>query len=210
MIKALLLIFEPVATWEGILRTRRSVAWILGVYLVPLLLITSAIEGYGLVHSGKWQSGDLSRLRKFSAGEAVVLESGQFLLSLLVVFGCAKLLKSIGETFNGRHTYSQAFTAVAYSLGPLFLFRLLDVFPGIDPWVGWSIGIILSVMAFYNGVPRCMEPDPSHAFGLFVMSALLLLLVSALVHFLTSACIQGRYPVLQSLVSGLAARLPFR
>ena len=39
MIKALLLIFEPVATWEGIHRASRSMVSILAVYLLPLLLL---------------------------------------------------------------------------------------------------------------------------------------------------------------------------
>ena len=43
------------------------------------------------------------------------------------------MVKSIGETFHGRHTYTQAFTTVAYSLSPLFLLRLLDAFPGVSP-----------------------------------------------------------------------------
>ena len=45
MIKALLLIFEPIATWEGIFRARRSLLFILVIYLLPLLLLTSAAEG---------------------------------------------------------------------------------------------------------------------------------------------------------------------
>ena len=53
MIKALLLIFEPICDWEGILRARRSLGFILALYLLPLLLITSAAEGYGLVALGQ-------------------------------------------------------------------------------------------------------------------------------------------------------------
>jgi len=208
MIKALLLIFEPIATWEGIFRARRSMGFILAINLLPLLLITSAVEGYGLIHWGKWQ-GEVGRLRTFSPREAVVVEAAQVLLSLVVVFFGANVLKSIGETFHGRHTYTQAFTAVAYSLGPLFLLRLLDVFAGINPWVSWAIGICLTVAVLYHGVPRMMEPDPSHAFGLYLMSALLLVLVSALVRFMTAAYLGGKFPALRSLISNLAARLPF-
>ena len=208
MIKALLLIFEPNATWEGILRARRSLGFIVALYLLPLLLITSAAEGYGLVHWGKWQ-GEIGRLKTFSLREAVLVEVAQILLSLGVVFVSAHLIKSMGETFHGRHTYTQALTAVAYSLGPLFLLRLLDAFAGISPWVAWAIGICLTVAALYQGVPRSMDPDPSHAFGLFLMSALLVVLVSGLVRFATAAYLQGKFPALQSLISDLAARLPF-
>ncbi len=208
MIKALLLIFEPVETWEAIFRARRGIAFILVLFLLPLLVLTTLGEGYGLVHWGKWQ-GEVNRLRKFLLAEAVVVEAAQFLLSLLVVFAGARLIKSVGETFHGRQTYTQAFAVVAYGLSPLFLFRLLDAFSGIPPWVSWAIGMVLSIAVLYHGVPRMMEPDPAHAFGLFFMSALLLALVTGLMRFVTAAYLQGKFSKLEVLVSDVAARLPF-
>ncbi|MEI7937703.1 MAG: YIP1 family protein [Verrucomicrobiota bacterium] len=208
MIKALLLIFEPVGTWDGIFRARRSLGFILALYLLPLLLVTSAAEGFGLVHWGKKQ-GEFGRLNHFPLREAVLIEAAQILVSLVVVFGGASLIKAVGETFHGRHTYTQAFTAVAYSMGPFFLLRLLDTFPGLSPWVAWAIGMSLTVAALYQGVPRMMAPDPPHAFGLYVMSALLLVSISGLVRFATATYLQGKFPALQSLITGLAARLPF-
>jgi hypothetical protein len=61
----------------------------------------------------------------------------------------------------------------------------------------------------YHGVPRVMLPDPSHAFGLYLMIAVLLVLITGIVRFATAACLQGKFPALQSLISDLAARLPF-
>ncbi len=208
MIKALLLIFEPATAWEGIFRAQRRLASILVLYLLPLLLLTSAGEAVGLVHWGKWQ-GEVPHLKQFSIGEAVIFEAGQIMVSLLVVFIGAQLIKSIGETFHGRHTYAQAFTTVAYGLSPLFLLHLLDAFDGISPWVSWSIGIILSIAVLYHGVPRMMEPDPPHAFGLFLMGALLLLLTSGLARFVTAWYLQGKFTKLEAVVSDAAARLPF-
>jgi Yip1 domain len=212
MIKALLLIFDPTATWEGIFRARRTVTSVLLIYLFPMLLLVAVVEGYGLVHWGKWQ-GEVGRLRKFPVGEAAIIEAAQFLLSVLVVFLGTKMIKSIGETFHGRHTYTQAFTAVAYGLSPFFLLRLLDAFTWASGWWGpyvpWFIGISLSISVLYHGVPRMMEPDPPNAFGLFLMSALLLALVTALVRFVTAAYLQGKFPDVQVIISNLGARLPF-
>ena len=208
MIKALLVVFEPIATWDGIVRARRSIAFILAFYLLPLLLITSAAEGYGLVHWGKWQ-GEIGRLKTFSLGEAVLVEAAQLLLSIGEVLFGARLLKSIGETFHGRHTYGQAVTAIAYSLGPLFLLRILDAFAGVSPWVAWAIGICLTVAVLYHGVPRVMLPDPSHAFGLYLMISLLTVMVTGLVRFATASYLEGKFPALQELISHLASRLPF-
>ena len=208
MIKALLLIFDPIATWEEIRRARRGTVFVLTGYLLPLLVLVSAVTGYGLVHWGKWQS-DVGRLKNFTLGEAVVVEVAQFLASLGVVFIGAKLLKSLGETFHGRHTYQQTISTVAYGLSPLFLVRLLDMFPGVPWWVSWAIGIILSIAVLYHGVPRMMEPDPSHAFGLYLMGMLLLVLVTALARFLMGAYLEGKFPKLQAFISDVAAQLPF-
>src|SRR2546426_6620040 len=184
MIKALLLIFEPIATWEKIFRARRSVILIFLLYVLPLLVLSSAAEAYGLHHWGKVQGqGGIERLKKFSINEVLIFEAAEMLLFVLIIFACAQLVKSIGETFHGRHTYNQAFTTVAYGLGPLLLFRCLDAFPGISPWVSWPIGIILSIGVLYQGVPRMLEPDPPHAFGLYFMSALLLFLITGLTRF---------------------------
>ena len=211
MFKALLLIFDPTATWEKVFLARRGMVFILALYLVPLLLITSAGEAYGLIHWGK-QRGEVSELahvKAFPPGETLIFESAQFLLSLVVVLAGAKMLKSIGETFHGRHTYTQAFTAVAYGLSPLFLFRLLDAFSSVNPWVTWSVGIILSIAVLYHGVPRMMEPDPSHAFGLFLMSSLLLVLITGMVRFVTWWYLAGKSSKVDAFISDLAARLPF-
>ena len=208
MIKALLFIFAPITTWEGIFRARRTFTFILLAYLLPMILLVTVAEGYGLVHWGKWQT-ELARLKKFPVSEAAVIETTQFLLSVFVVSLGAKLIKSIGETFHGRHTYAQAFAVVAYGLSPLFLLRLLDAFSGVSPWVSWSIGILLSMATLYYGIPRMMEPDPSHAFGLYLMGSLLLLLVSGLVRYVTAAYLQGKFEKLQVVISEIAARLPF-
>jgi hypothetical protein len=92
MIKALLLIFEPIATWEGIFLARRSLGFILALYLLPLLLVTSAAEGFGLVHWGKWQP-DVNHYKTFSLGEIVIVGAAQILLSFGVVLCSAGLVK---------------------------------------------------------------------------------------------------------------------
>ena len=209
MLRAILLILEPMAAWERIFLARRGMAFILVVHLLPLLLLTSAGEAYGLMRWGKQrgQVQEIAHLKPFTRGEAVLFETGQLILSLVVVFAGANMVKSIGETFHGRHTYPQAFATVAYGLGPLFLLRLLDAFPSVNPWITWSVGILLSITALYHGVPRMMEPDPTHAFGLFLMSSLLLALITGLVRFVTWWYLSGKLTKLDAIISDLAPRL---
>lgn len=55
MIKALLLIFDTAATWDRISQAQRRVGFILVCFLLPLLGITSVVEGFGLVHWGRYR-----------------------------------------------------------------------------------------------------------------------------------------------------------
>jgi hypothetical protein len=209
MIKALLLIFEPFRTWDGIARSEQSLARIFAIYLLPMVLITSAVEGFGLAHWGKLQSAEYERLNKFTPAEATVYETMQAILTILVVFVAAKFLKSLGDTFHGRHSLTQTFKTIAYGLSPMFLLRLLDVFPQVSPWVSWILGIVLSVAVLYQGLPRVMQPDPPHAFGLYFMNSLLLILITGLARFVTAWYLSGHFKPVERVISAIAAKLPF-
>ena len=210
MIKAFLLILEPAKAWDEVARARRSAGMIFLMFLLPMIIIAGAAEGYGLVKWGKTQlNGSLVVDRKFPLAEAVVYEAAQGLLYIVAVLAAAMVLKALGETFHGRHSYRQAFATVAYGLSPLFLLRLGDAFDAINPWATWTIGVMLSVAVLYQGLPRVMMPDPPHAFGLYLMNSLLIVLITGLVRFVTYGYLAGRFAPVERAISALAGRLPF-
>ena len=159
-------------------------------HLMPLLILSVAGELLGKVYLGKKHAmGGMA-----TASQSLLIQYGvvQFLFNLLVVFVGAKLVKAIAETFHARHNYTQCFTVVAYGLSPLFLLRLLDVIPGMNPWVSFGLGIVFSVATLYQGLPCVLQPDPPNAFGLFLMSGLLLGMVSGLARLITLLVLQGK------------------
>lgn len=202
MIKALLLIFSSEATWLRIAETPRKWGALFAGYLLPMVLLVCASEGYGLVHWGK-PHGQLASLVRLSVPHAVTYEVVRCILSLGVVLLSAKLIKSLAETFHRRHTFSQAFTVAAYGLSPHFLLRLLDAYPGINPWVTWLIGILLSIAILYSGIPLIMRPDPPHAFGLYLMSSMFLLIITGLLRFVTTWYLMGKFGKLDALIARL-------
>jgi len=204
MIKALLLMFAPARIWDEIIWAQRGTLFILGSYLAPLLILTSAVEAYGLVHWGKWQ-GPVSHLRTFSVREAAIFEAAQFLLSIFIVVVNAGLIKSIGGTFHGRHTFTQTFTTVAYGLGPVFMFRFLNASSNIPPWISWFMGILLAFGVLYHGVPKVIQPDPAYAFGMFLITAMVVLFTTGLLELLTACFLQGCFPKLETAISHLGA-----
>jgi hypothetical protein len=208
VIRALFLIFKPVATWDHILQARRSPGFLLVRYLLPMMLITAAAEGFGMVKWGKPQS-IIHRIQKFTVGEAVVYETMRLLVTLLIVVTCAVLIKMFAESFRERNTYRQTFTLAIFGMSPLFLLRLLDAAPGLSPWITWGIGIMLCTEVFYQGVPPVLEPDPPNAIGLFFMSWLVLFATTGLERFITYWYLTGHARPLATFISDLAAKLPF-
>ena len=211
MIKALLLVFYPAATWDAIVAAKREWPRILVVYLLPLWLIAFVAEGWGLIHWGK-PRGLILQTKLFSNSEALIFEILQLILEIAIVVVGAKVIKSLGDTFHGRHTLTQTLTVTAYGLGPYFALRVLDIFPGVSGWAywaTWTLGILCCFAVLYHGIPRVMQPDPPHAFGLYLTSSVLLTMISGLARFLTYSFLAGKFGKLDTLISKIIAHAPF-
>jgi Yip1-like protein len=206
MIKALFLIFEPAAAWDRVVNARRSVGFLLLFYLLPMVLMVSAAEGFSLMKWGRpqWDSG---QIKIFTAEETETYEVAQSLAMLAVVFICGQIARAFANASYRRHNFTQGFTVAACGLSPLFLLRLLDVFPAINPWLIWGVGIMLCVATLYNGIPRVMQPDPSQAFGLYFMCAVIFILVTGLERFVTVWYLAGRMPPLKEIISRFTSHL---
>ncbi len=208
MIKAILLVLDPARTWDKVVEANRSYLSVLLAFLLPLLAVTSIAEGYALVQWGKSRA-NLKLVKKFTPVEAVAYETFQCLLSMVLVFFGAKVVKNVGETFHGRHTFDQAFRTVAYGLSPVFLVRFMDMFTHMSPWISWSVGMALSIAVLYHGIPRVMQPDPPQAFGLYLVSVIVLTMTAAAVRFVTAWALAGRFKGLNILFSDALKRLGF-
>jgi hypothetical protein len=208
MIKALFLIFEPETAWNRVALSRRGLGFIVGLYLLPMMLIVGVAESFGLVRWGRWQSG-MGQIKIFPAREALIYETAELMLMAVCILVAAHLIKALGDTFHVRQTYANTLTVVIYGLSPLFLLRLLDVSPTINLWMPWAIGIMLTIKILYHGVPRIMLPDPPSAFGLYLMSALVLTMVTGLERFITAGCLGGSFKPVDNFITSLAAGLPF-
>ena len=206
MIKALFLIFEPVEAWDRVIKARRGLVFLLLFYVLPMVLTVAALEGFSLMTWGRrqWDSG---QIKIFSAGEMAVYEAVQSLVMIAVVFTCAQIVKALCNASFPRHSFTEGFTVAACGLSPLFLLRLLDTFPGINPWLTWGLGIMLCVVILYHGIPRVMQPDPPQAFGLYIMCSMLFVMVTGLERFVTVWYLAGRIPSLEQIIPYLTGHL---
>ena len=190
MIKVFFLIFEPGVAWEKIAQARRGFVFITAVQLLPLILLGSALETWGLLRHGKWQP-KFQIFKHFPPQEIYTFEIIQFLLLFAVVFVSALLVFKIGLTFQDRLKFLQAFTTIAYGFCPMFLLRFLDASASMNPLVPWLLGVALMVWILYQGIPRVMQPDPTHAFGVYLSATIVVVLTSGLARFITGMYLLG-------------------
>lgn len=199
MLRALLLIFDPNNTWEKISTSKHSVAHVFFFYLLPIMLLALAVEGWLITQFGVERGRVVERILRLRPEVVLRYELAQFVLGLAISFIGAWFFKLVGEGFHRRHSYSECFAALGYSLGPYFLVRILDGWPVLNTWIPWTIGILLALSVLYRGVPRLMKPDPSNALGVYLLCSMLLLILSGLAHFIASLVLDER----------LLARSPF-
>ena len=204
MIKAILLIFRPEQTWNGIAAANRSIAYIFCLHLLPLVLLTSLAEGYGLVHWGKPHVVEKKYTKFYDVKEAVIIEAVQAVVLVGLAFLGAAVTKSYSSTFHRRSTYRQAFTAIAFGMAPMLTLRLGDLIPNLTPWVPWAVGMLLTIGVLYLGLPCMLRPDPPHAFGLYVMTTMTITVMFGLWRLLTTQFFLGKFPGLEKAIAGLA------
>ena len=206
MIKVFFLIFEPGVAWEKIAQARRGLFFITVVHLLPLILIGTALETRGLLRHGKWQPY-YKMFKVFPPEEIYIFEGVQFLLLFAVVFVSALIVFRISQTFQDRLNFRQAFTTVAYGFSPMFLFHLLDASAQIHPSVPWLLGMALTMWILYQGIPRIMQPDPTHAFGVYLSAMIVVVLTSGLARLITGMYLLGRMDFHHSWLSNKISHL---
>lgn len=196
MIKAIMLIFEPGVAWNRIVAARKSFGHVLVTFFLPIVLISIGGELAGIFYLGRHEErGGIVTTIKLPTNRIIVCGASELVLSFIVAFTGALLIKSVSETFHSRPTFGRCFTLVAYTLSPLFLVHLADVYPGMNPWISFAIGMTLSVATLYHGVPKILQPEPVHAFGVYLVSAVLLVGVAGLARFLTWLILTGKLKI---------------
>ena len=196
MIKAILLIFEPMATWGRIVAAQKRFPHVLVLFFLPVVLISVGGEVAGLYFWGRHQEVEGVAIKtNLPEKRIVVYGVSEVVLSLAAACAGALLVKAVSETFQKRNSFDRCFALVAYALSPLFLVHLADANPSMNPWVTFAVGMMLCVATLYHGVPRMLQPEPVHAFGVYVVSAVLLTGLAGLARFLSWLILTGKIKI---------------
>ncbi len=208
MLKGVFLVFEPISCWENVYHSRPGSLRILLLEVIPLLLLAMVAESYHLMKWGKWQDV-IGHQRFFTLHEVAVVGVAQTLLWIIFILLAARMVQALTQTFHARGSYQQALAVVSYSLAPLFIIELFNALPFVSFWITWAVGMLLTVRALYHGLPRIMDPDPIHTFGLFLTSTMIMVVSGAMLRFVSWWYFRGHIRNLDDVIASLGARLPF-
>jgi hypothetical protein len=175
MIKALLLIVAPAPTWERITRSRRSIPFIFFLYLLPTIALSIVIEVVG--HNYLVPTFGESGAKYIPRELAIQWGVAELVAGLLVAILFCLVVQLCARTFHNRTTLTPCFAVAAYTLGPFYLVHIFDAIPVLSQWITLAVGIAFSVITLYHAIPLVLKPDPPHAFGLFVTSCFVLIML---------------------------------
>ncbi|HEV2328563.1 MAG TPA: Yip1 family protein [Verrucomicrobiae bacterium] len=206
MIRAISLVWDPATAWENIVRDRKSLGSVFAAYFLPVLLITALGEGFTLAQWRMWTAGPHGLMR-FDLGQVVVFEALRWVATCLIIGVGSYLIWLLREPFYGRYNFSQALVLVMYSLGPLFLCRLLTGVPKVNLWLSWGVGIYFSLKVFYHGVRSMAKTDPGSAAGLYLISSAVLVGLTGTQRFMLIQCLTGHGSSINNFMYDLAAKI---
>jgi hypothetical protein len=191
MVRALKLLFAPGKTWEAMALRQPSVFTIFVISILPLMFVTLAVEGYGLLRFGEVVGG-IGKQLQLPQERVIRYEAFYGIASLLVIFAGSWLVKSIADSFGVISTFGGVFVLLGCGFMPIFLLRMADAIPQMNTWICWAIGAALSVRILYHGVALWLKPEQTKGFGLFLVSIVYTFVLSGLVHFAAVQVLQGK------------------
>jgi hypothetical protein len=191
---AVSLLLVPARTWQKVAEAQRGIGFIVFISLLPLIALSSLMEGYSLMRWGK-SMREFGGVIMLSRERAVQFELLQILLGLALVFAGGKIVQWLGHGFNFEARYRDCFTVVAYGLTPIFLARFLNSMPGIDPWICWALGSVGIMLVLYQGIGWVLKPSPTKGFGIYFLNGLTLIVLSGVCQLIAQSFLTGKIPL---------------
>jgi hypothetical protein len=194
MFRSLIILFAPQKGWKTIADQSWNVLVVFLFSILPLLVAGCVVEGWGMAQFGA-QTGSIGRVIHLEQNQIITYEVIQFVLGLILLFFGGKFIQWVCVGFHTETSYRQAFTLTAYSLTPIFWMRFLDCVPSVPSWLCWGIGALGIMMLLYNGVALVIQPNTSVGFGMYLVSSLILVALTALCHFLAQGVAYGKFNI---------------
>jgi hypothetical protein len=161
------IIIKPDDEWAVVANEEPNIQQILIGYVLPLALIPAiaVIIGWGLVGTFGFTS--------FTYGIAMGLV--QLITAFLSVLVTAFVIDALATSFGSQKNMGRAVQLVAYSLTPVWVAGILNIFPAI----GWLAGLLglYGLFLLYKGLTPLMKTPEDKKVGYLIVSIIILIVV---------------------------------
>jgi len=161
------IIITPKTEWDAVSAEEPNIQQILLGYVLPLALIPTiaVIIGWGVI--------GIFGFRSFTYGIAMGLV--QLINAFLSVLITGFVIDALAPSFGSQKNMGRAVQLVAYSMTPIWIAGILNIFPSI----GWLAGLIglYGLYLMYLGLSPLMKTPEDKKVGYLVVSIIILIVV---------------------------------
>jgi len=161
------IIITPKTEWDAVAAEEPNIQQILLGYVLPLALIPTiaTIIGWGVIGMFGFTS--------FNYGIAMGLV--QIINAFLSVLIAGFVIDALAPSFGSQKNMGRAVQLVAYSMTPIWIAGILNIFPAL----GWLAGLIglYGLFLMYLGLAPLMKTAEDKKVGYLVVSIIILIVV---------------------------------
>ncbi len=172
------IIVTPKTEWDVISTEEANTGQILTGYVLPIALIPTiaAFIGYSFIGVGFW-----GRSMTFGIVQALIIIINAF----LSVFLASYIIDALAGSFGSQKNPGRAMQLVAYSMTPVWVFGVLNIFPVIG-WLGSLLGLY-GLYIMYLGLTPTMKTPEDKKIGYLLVSIIILIVVYFVIAAILSA-----------------------
>ena len=184
MIRFWKLLKNPSPNWESLFEEPPSALKVFFIFFLPILILSIMTESAG------WYFLQISASFTNKAPQSIAVFESQIIrwqgiqlgLTMGLLILIPQILRWISVSFGVRLQYKDAFLFSLYALAPLVLVRFPDSLPWINTWICWSVGLLVSFRLLYHGAPYLLQRKLAGAFGFFMITFLVFIVLNAISH----------------------------
>jgi hypothetical protein len=186
------IIVTPKTEWDAVAAEEPNIQQILLGYVLPLALIPTiaVIIGWGMI--------GIFGFTSFTYGIAMGLV--QLINAFLSVLITGFVIDALAPSFGSQKNMGRAVQLVAYSMTPIWIAGILNIFPSI----GWLAGLIglYGLFLMYLGLTPLMKTPEDKKVGYLVVSIIILVVVYFVIMAILTAILMAVFGL--SILSALS------
>jgi len=188
------MIVTPKTEWNAVAAEEPNTGQILTGYVLPMALIPTiaAFVGYSFIGIGFW-----GRSMTFGIVQALIIIINAFLSVLITSF----VIDALAGSFGSQKSMGRAMQLVAYSMTPVWVFGILNIFPVIG-WLGNLLGLY-GLYLMYLGLTPTMKTPEDKKIGYLLVSIIILIVVYFVIAAILGAILFSIFGL--TLLSGLTS-----